>query len=93
MGVILPDSVDKDNRELFEQILTQLTSYQEQAAPPGEEGARQVRLIQDSTSERIAAGLVTGIIPLWQAQAKSLPLHVLFTPDLALKPWYIVYKD
>lgn len=56
VGVILPDSVDKDNRDLFEQILTQLTSYQEQAAPPGEEGARQVRLIQDSTSERIAAG-------------------------------------
>ncbi|XP_063869375.1 spartin-like isoform X4 [Scylla paramamosain] len=60
VGVILPDSVDKDNRDLFEQILTQLTSYQEQAAPPGEEGARQVRLIQESTSERIAAGLVTG---------------------------------
>ncbi|KAK8401375.1 hypothetical protein O3P69_002857 [Scylla paramamosain] len=56
VGVILPDSVDKDNRDLFEQILTQLTSYQEQAAPPGEEGARQVRLIQESTSERIAAG-------------------------------------
>lgn len=59
MGVILPDSVDKDTRDLFEQILTQLTSYQEQAPPPEEEAA----IIRESTSERIAQGLVTGIFP------------------------------
>lgn len=64
VGVILPDSVDKDTRDLFEQILTQLTSYQEQAVPPGAEAS----VIQESTAERIAAGLVTGIIPFGRPQ-------------------------
>lgn len=52
VGVILPDSVDKDTRDLFEQILTQMTSYQKQA-PPSEEAATAIK---ESTAERIAAG-------------------------------------
>ncbi|KAK4313193.1 hypothetical protein Pmani_015455 [Petrolisthes manimaculis] len=56
VGVILPDSVDKETRQLFEQILTQLTQYQQQSVPPGVDAQQQTRDISASTSERIAAG-------------------------------------
>lgn len=68
--------MDKESRQLFEQILTQLTQYQEQQAPPGVDAQKETQAITSTTSERIAAGLVTGI---W-SRAKShthTPAHPL----------------
>ncbi|KAK7069582.1 Spartin [Halocaridina rubra] len=58
VGVILPDAVDKDTRGLFEQILTQLTCYQLQETPVGVDADQQAQLVQYTTSQRIASGLV-----------------------------------
>ncbi|XP_042231033.1 protein spartin-like isoform X2 [Homarus americanus] len=59
VGVIIPDTVDKEKKEFFEQILMQMTSYQEQVVPPGVDSEEQKRIIQQSTSQRIAAGAET----------------------------------
>lgn len=56
VGVLLPDSVDKDTRALFEQILTQLTCYQAQEVPEGVDAEQQYQIVQQSTSERISSG-------------------------------------
>ncbi|KAK8731802.1 hypothetical protein OTU49_007270 [Cherax quadricarinatus] len=69
VGVIIPDTVDKETKEFFEQILIQMTSYQEQAVPPGVDHLKQTKIIQQSTSERIASGaevLSKGVV--WGAE-------------------------
>ncbi|XP_047737384.1 spartin isoform X1 [Hyalella azteca] len=59
VGIIIPDSVTADERELFEGILHQMTSYHEQTQhKTGEAGAAAQAASTPSTSERIAAGLV-----------------------------------
>ncbi|XP_047487990.1 spartin-like [Penaeus chinensis] len=60
VGVIIPDTVEKETLEFFEQILMQLTSYQEQKTPEGIDAEKETELIHQSTSERIASGLVAG---------------------------------
>ncbi|XP_018013248.1 spartin isoform X2 [Hyalella azteca] len=61
VGIIIPDSVTADERELFEGILHQMTSYHEQTQhKTGEAGAAAQAASTPSTSERIAAGLVAG---------------------------------
>lgn len=61
VGIIIPDTVEKETLEFFEQILMQLTSYQEQKTPEGIDAEKETELIHQSTSERIASGLVAGI--------------------------------
>ncbi|XP_042859722.1 spartin-like isoform X2 [Penaeus japonicus] len=56
VGIIIPDTVEKEMLEFFEQILMQLTSYQEQKVPEGVDAEKQTEIIQHSTSERIASG-------------------------------------
>ncbi|XP_066977714.1 spartin isoform X3 [Macrobrachium rosenbergii] len=60
VGIILPDTVDKETRSLFEQILTDLTCYQLQEAPKGVDAEHEMQLVQYSNAERISAGLVAG---------------------------------
>ncbi|XP_069173446.1 spartin isoform X2 [Procambarus clarkii] len=59
VGVIIPDTVDKETKELLEHILIQMTSYQEQEVPPGVDRLEQTKLIEKSTAERIASGAET----------------------------------
>nr|XP_027221066.1 spartin-like [Penaeus vannamei] len=60
VGIIIPDTVEKETLEFFEQILMQLTSYHEQKTPEGIDAEKETELIHQSTSERIASGLVAG---------------------------------
>lgn len=60
VGVILPDSVEKDNRDLFESLLHQLTSYHEQEVPEGVDVAAERQQFEQSNAEWIASGLVSG---------------------------------
>ncbi|XP_076046807.1 spartin isoform X2 [Oratosquilla oratoria] len=55
VGLIIPDTVDKEMVALFEQILIQMTSYQEQKVPEGMDATIERERIM-STSEKIATG-------------------------------------
>lgn len=59
VGVIIPDTLDKETKEMFEQILIQMTSYQEQVVPQGVDSEEQTKIIRQSTAERIASGAET----------------------------------
>ncbi|XP_068216967.1 spartin isoform X2 [Palaemon carinicauda] len=72
VGVILPDTVDKETRSLFEQILSDLTCYQMQEAPKGVDAEHETQLVQYSNAERISAGaeaLSKGVV--WGAEKLS----------------------
>uniref|UniRef100_A0A2P2I2L0 Spartin-like n=1 Tax=Hirondellea gigas TaxID=1518452 RepID=A0A2P2I2L0_9CRUS len=64
VGVIIPDTISKDECRLFESILTQMTSYKEQPyVSDGVEATESTTaegMSRSSTSEKIAAGLVSG---------------------------------
>lgn len=60
VGILIPDTVSKDARELFEQILCQMTSFIEQKVPPGVSAEEERAKMAQSAGERIAEGLVAG---------------------------------
>ncbi|KAL7634293.1 UNVERIFIED_CONTAM: hypothetical protein RMT77_015623 [Armadillidium vulgare] len=60
VGILIPDTVSKDELEMFEQILSQMTSYQEQKVPSGVDAEEERAKVAKSSGQRIAEGLVSG---------------------------------